>query len=102
MDRSEKVKLISRSFINDENGIQQPTETVIEIYANVKSASRSEWFEGGRNGLNPQYVFNVYDDEYTNEDVIEYDGTRYSIYRTYLNPDGRIDLYAELKKGVDE
>ncbi len=68
---------------------------------NVKSVSQSEWFNGGRNGLNPAYQFTMFSHDYEGESVIQYEGTNYAIYRTYIRDDEMIELYTELKKGTD-
>ena len=50
----------------------------------VDSVTRSEFFEAGRNGLNPEFVFRVFFGDYEGgERLVEYRGKRYSIYRTY-------------------
>ena len=58
-----------------------------------------EWFDGGRNGLNPQYRFTMFQFDYTGEKIIEYNGKQYTIYRTYNRSVDEIELYAELRKG---
>lgn len=57
-------------------------------------------FEAGRNGLNPEWRFNVFAGDYQGETVVEYHGATYSIYRTYENDD-YIELYVERKGGTD-
>lgn len=69
------------------------------VYCNVSSVTGSEWFEGGRNGLNPQYRFTMFAPDYEGEEVLEYNGERYAIYRTYVGQNETIELYTEKKKG---
>ena len=60
MDRSTPINLISVTWQPDAYGIQQPTETTKKIYANVKSVTRDEFFNGGRNGLNPDGQYSLF------------------------------------------
>ena len=64
------------------------------------SISRREFFEAGRNGLNPEFRFDVFQGDYQGETVVEYHGATYSVYRTYESGD-YMELYAERKGGTD-
>ena len=75
------------------------TETKHKVYVDVTSVTSQEWFEGGRNGLNPQYRFTMFSFDYNNEKIIEYNGKQYTIYRTYFRSVDEIELYVELRKG---
>jgi hypothetical protein len=44
----------------------------------------------------------IWQTEYSGEELLKYDDNIYSIYRTYLRDDGRIELYVTLKKGEEE
>lgn len=96
------ITLIDEVYNKDENGISRKTETAVEVYAQKKSVSRSEFFDGGRNGLNPEFEFDVFAGDYDGQRVIEYDGKRYGVYRTYAPDDSDyIELYAERKGGTN-
>ncbi len=99
MDRSNLLTLIRESFVSDSMGVQRPTETERTVYCDVRSVSYSEWFEGGRNGLNPEYQFTMFRYDYDGEKICEFNGQRYSIYRTYITRDDSIELYAERREG---
>ena len=99
MDRSAVIYLISETWTQNEYGIMQATETRRKVFAEVRSVTASEWFEGGRNGLNPEYRFTIYRFEYNGEEIAEYNGTRYTIYRTYEARNDALELYAEKRKG---
>ena len=101
MVRSDTANLISESYALDAYGVYQTTETSKEVYVGVESVTGTEWFEGGRNGLNPQYRFTMFQFDYNGEKIIEYSNVRYTIYRTYIKNNDQIELYAELKKGSD-
>lgn len=99
MDRSAVVYLISETWSQDSYGVSVASESRKKIYAQVDSVTASEWFEGGRNGLNPEYRFRIYRFEYNGEEILEYKGKRYTIYRTYSPRDDALELYAEKRKG---
>lgn len=70
-----------------------------EILTFERSITRAEWSAGGRLGLNPQLVLVTPKCNYYGEELIEYNGVVYKIYRTYaLNED--IELYLEFHTGV--
>jgi hypothetical protein len=99
--------LIKKTRAQDANGVWRNTgETRREVFCKVSSITRAEFFDGGRNGLNPSFVFSVFHADYEGESLVEYRGETYSIYRTYkadkskddLSPD-YIELYAQRKGG---
>ena len=85
MDRSTPIKLIAESYAADSYGVLQKTRTKREVYANVRSVTASEWFEGGRSGLNPEYRFTLFAPDYQGEKVLEFDGKEYSVIRVDWN-----------------
>lgn len=99
MDRSAVIWLIHEAFDQDEMGVTTPVETKRKVYANVTSVSADEWFNGGRSGLNPDLRFRLFRHEYRGEEIIEYNGQRYAVYRTYEALNDILELYVERKKG---
>ena len=100
MDRSRVLTLIGVTYTVDEIGQQIPEEHPRDVFCNISSVSASEWFEGGRNGMNPEYRATMFAPDYNGEDVAELDGIRYGIYRTYLGKGETIELYLERKAGI--
>lgn len=94
--------LIKKDLIQDEIGQFIPgEETRLEIFVTEKSVTRSEFFNAGSTGLRPDYVFETAAINYNNESEIEYNGTVYSIYRTFKASDGDvIELYVTKKVGA--
>lgn len=99
MDRTAVAYLIAETYEKDQYGILQPTETKRKIYCNVSSVTMSEWFEGGRNGLNPELRLTMFSGDYNGEKLIEYNGIEYTIYRTYVTRNDSIELYVERRGG---
>ena len=56
MDRSEILVLVREEQEQDEYGVFRTTTKEREVFCQVNSVTRSEFFEAGRNGLNPEYV----------------------------------------------
>ena len=101
MDRSEQITLISETKTQDEYGVWRSTGTERTVFAQVDSVTRSEFFEAGRNGLNPEYRFTLFFADYDGERTVKYNGNAYGIYRTYHARTDIIELYAERKGGTN-
>lgn len=100
MDRSSVIYLVSNNKSQNELGIWVDNLTERKVFAEVSSVGQSEWFEGGRNGLNPEYRFRMFAYDYNGESLVRYNGNIYSIYRTYVDRNELIELYAEKREGV--
>lgn len=101
MDRSDVIKLISMNRTQDEYGRWVATPTAKEVFCQVDSITRAEFFDGGRNGLNPEFKFTMFFGDYNGESVVEYADNTYSVYRTYLRRTDIIELYVERKGGTN-
>ena len=99
MDRSTPIYLVSETYTEDAYGVLVPTPDKRLVYANVSSVSSAEFFEGGRNGLNPEYRMIMFAPDYDGEEIVEYKGVQYAVYRTYQGRSDTIELYVELRKG---
>lgn len=96
------ITLISNTFTTDENGVQMALETKREIFCRMGSVTRAEFFNGGRAGLNPEFVFTVFAGDYMGEEIVAFHGRSYAIYRTYFVPDSDyIELYVQRKGGTN-
>ena len=96
------LTLLKVTTEKDSRGVQHKQLSSREVFCNRRSISRNEFFEGGRNGLNPEYVFDVYAAEYDGETMCRYNGNTYAIYRTYLPDDtDYIELYAQREGGTN-
>lgn len=102
MDRSDVIGLIAVRHVKDENGVGRTYEEEPRtVMCQVDSVTHDEFFDGGRNGLNPELVFRVFFGDYDDERIVTYHGKRYSIYRTYHGRGDLIELYAERKGGTN-
>ena len=99
--RSDVITLVAVTRTQNEYGQWVASESTKDVYCEVDSVSQSEFFEGGRNGLNPEYRFTMFFADYNNEPIVEYKGLRYAVYRTYLNKNDKLELYVERKGGTN-
>ena len=101
MDRSNVITLLSTTKTQDQYGVWRETITERDVFCQVDSVSASEFFEGGRNGLNPAFRMTMFFGDYAGETMLIYDGKTYAIYRTYQKRDDTIELYVERKGGTN-
>ena len=99
MDRSDVIKLIKAVNTQDEYGIWREELTSRQVFCDVSSVSAAEFFEGGRNGLNPYFRITLFFADYEGETILEYKGETYSVYRTYQKRTDELELYVERKGG---
>lgn len=95
------ITLISSTNTQDDFGVWRLTRTEHDVFAQVDSVTRAEFFEGGRNGLNPEFKFTMFAGDYNREIELIYNGDRYSIYRSYHGRNDKVELYAERKGGTN-
>lgn len=95
-----KIRLIHEEITQDEYGQEVETESASEIYANVQSASAAEFFQGYQNGMKPALTFLILSAEYDGQRIVEYDSSRYAVYRTYKRDIDHLELHCEEQEGV--
>ena len=99
MNKVKKINLLTSTYTSDEIGQSILTESKKAVFAYVRSASQSEFFNAGEIGLKPDKVFDVLLTEYDGQAGVECNSEVYTIYRSYIRDDGRIELYAEKRVG---
>lgn len=99
MDRSDVITLIEVTHSQDAIGQFVDAETMNDVFCSVGSVSANEFFAGGQNGLRPEYKVTMFSYDYNGETLAEYNGKRYSIYRTYIGKNDTIELYLESRVG---
>jgi SPP1 family predicted phage head-tail adaptor len=78
----------------------EKTENRDTIFCDVESISRAEYNTAQQNGLRPQYKFTIKYLEYSGQNVVEYDGDKYAVYRTFRPSLDDIELYVEQREGI--
>lgn len=90
-----ELTLIGETIVEDEIGNQQPVETQTTILCALNSVGRSEFYSGAAAGLRPELVFVIHSYEYSGERIVEFEGKRYSVIRTYQTGTEEIELTVE-------
>lgn len=101
MDRSTTIMLLSTTKAQDAYGVWVESPTSRMVFCQVDSVTRAEFFDGGRNGLNPEYRMTMFFGDYNGEKLLSYNGQTYSVYRTYQGKNDTIELYVERKGGTN-
>lgn len=96
---NKKCKLISKTYTVDFIGQRVSADIEREIYCDVNSITTTEFINAGQLGLKPEIKVKVWKNEYHGEDELIIDDVYYSIYRTYVDRDGRIELYVQRRVG---
>lgn len=97
---SDEIMLISKKYEKDSMSQQIPQETIKKVFCDIEGISSREIFEAGRNGLRPECRVIVFDSDYNGEEIVELNGKRYGVYRTYPRKNEKVELYLEKKVGI--
>lgn len=85
------------------NQVVEKTRTTKTVFAEISSVSQTEFFNGGRIGLQPSLKATIYDFEYEEEPIVKHNGKLYSVYRTYsVNGSDKLELYLEERGGTKD
>ena len=97
------ITLITKTMTTDDTGFPIAEETEYETYCQVDSITRAEFFDAGKAGMTPEYMFTVNAVEYSGQTECMYDGKKYTIYRVFhRKSDDMMELYAEYRSGVTD
>lgn len=99
MDRSEVITLLAATKTQNAYGVWVESLTNRDVFCQVDSVSRAEFFDGGRNGLNPEFRMTLFAGDYQGERLLIYKNSTYSVYRAYQGRNDTVELYVERKGG---
>ncbi len=94
-----ELTLIGQTIQEDEIGNQKPVEMRTTILCALNSVGRNEFYSGAAAGLRPELVFLVHAYEYNGERIVEFEGVRYNVIRTYQTGTEEIELTVERVTG---
>lgn len=92
--------LLSITTTKDEINQFITSEKSYMIFCSKLSITRAEFSTAGNLGFKPEMMLVVDSDSYDNEKLLEYEGKKYSIYKTFQRIDGFTELYCEVKIGA--
>lgn len=96
------LSLVTQTRTQNADGVWVSTPTYRQVFCQVSDITRAEFFQAGRNGLNPELQFTVFAADYNDEEALMYEGKPYGIYRTYHVPGtDYLELYVERKGGTN-
>lgn len=96
---TEAIKLISKTFSQDDVGNVTMVETEREILAKLNNVSVKEFYSAVEVGITPSMEFLIRSSNYQGEDEIVYDGIHYHIIRTIRKDIKDMVLVVEKKVG---
>lgn len=99
MTYDHELKLISFTSSKDENAdpILIPHETV--ILCGLNSVGRGEFYAAAALQLRPELVFTIHAYEYDHQQLVEFQGTRYKVIRTYSTGFEELELTCQKEAG---
>ncbi len=83
MTYDNQVTLIKQSFTQDSLKNQIPVEIKSKILCGLKSVGRTEYYKAAVNDMRPDIILVVHSFEYNGEKIVEFNGARYKVLRTY-------------------
>ena len=96
------IKLLTQTYTKNKYGVPVQTTKATEIFCQIGEITRAEFFEAGRNGLNPSMQFTIFAGDYSGERLVEHSGKTYAVYRTYHVPGtDYLELYVQREGGTN-
>ncbi len=102
MNHAYKITLLTSKYTQDAIGQWVKTVEETDVFGLVSSVTMSEFYQAGMQGFKPDFRITIWMTEYHDEEELVYNDKVYSIYRTYIRDDGRIELYVTERKGDEE
>lgn len=102
MNHAYKITLLTSKYTQDAIGQWVKTGEETDVFGLVSSVTMSEFYQAGMQGFKPDFRITIWMTEYHDEEELVYNDKVYSIYRTYIRDDGRIELYVTERKGDEE
>ncbi len=89
---TDEITLIADKTTIDSAGYPVTAEKCRDVFANAKSVTRAEYYEAMRSGISASIVFVVSSHDYRDERIVEYEGRRYKVERTYFTDADHVEL----------
>ena len=97
---SDKIKLRTITEGVDADGYPNHSTSDSEVWANVKSASRAEFYSANANNLDVTIAFDVHEEDWNDATQVVYNDNVYDIVRSYAVGLGTVELNCS-DRGVD-
>ena len=76
-----------------------PLDTERTVIARVKAVKRSEFYEAQNSGYHPDITLELWADEYQNEQRLRMGDIEYTVIRSYMMNNFRVELVCQQKAG---
>lgn len=88
--------LIAVTQIADSSKHYTTEDTATEVFCSIsKGVARSEFYEAMKAGIKLTATFEVYEDDYTGQELLEHNQTRYRVLRAFPTGYGTLELSCE-------
>lgn len=92
--------LIQKNYQRNQIGVLDAVDiSGYPCFCSRLNITSNEFYKAGQLGLKPKMLLLVHADEYDGQNLVEYDGECYSIYKTFQRTDGYMELYCEVRTG---
>ena len=102
MDKVWDLDLIligSEDFISDAIGNQIPAEKETQVMGYEDRLSRNEFYQAGQSGITLAKLFVIHPYEYSNQNLVKFEGQMYTIIRTYQRDYEELEIVCQVKLG---
>lgn len=86
------IALVDVCSTPDADGYKTPQETKTEVFADLQSVRRAEFYDSLRAGVKMAEAFVVRAFDYSGQAYVEHDGKRYKVERTYTKDGEFVEL----------
>ena len=98
MKKSVEIKLIKHNEkTTDDWGNPIHSTEEWTVFAEKMSVGQAEFYRAANQRLKPNFVFEIYEEEFNNADLLIYEGIEYTIIRTYQRTLDKLELVCERK-----
>lgn len=96
---SDRIKLRTVTYTeNDFGEVTESSVSEVEVWADKKSVTRSEFYTAQTNGYDLVIAFEVHQEDYNGAKEVEYDNQVYRVVRAYEIGLGKVQLNCSDKK----
>ena len=91
----DEIDLISITTTQNDYGDDIHTKSYRSVFANKKSVRQSEFYQAAQTGLLPQFMFEIREIDYNEEQSLRFNAKEYTIIRHYSKNNEICELICE-------
>ena len=97
---SDSITLRKETVTLDEYGDKVTSYADTVVFADIKSAARSEFYSATMAGIKIDITFAIHAEDFSDQTVVLYGSTQYNIVRTYKKGEGIVELNCAIREVV--